>query len=233
MKSGKRAVALLLFSMLTLGISACKSAQNNSNQPNVPAANTKPGKWIAQYRSPASLSYSGMNLAVFYYSGISVVSKEVVFVCGDTPSPKGGDERVGVILRTTDGGQSWTDTPVELPRVHILTLKSIFFISPDVGWAVGLGGLGEAKDGVVLKTTDGGSSWALTRIGHKQDPISVFFLDANNGWMAGSTPPPGEDEGIGGPSALLATTDGGSTWNSRYNMPISLYRVLFIDKMNG
>src|SRR6185295_3806724 len=105
MESSKRAVAVLVFSMLSLVALACKGSQNNSNQPSVPAANAKPGKWIAQYRSPASLSYSGMNLAVFYYSGISVVSKDVVFVCGDTPNPKGTDDRVGVIIRTTDGGQ--------------------------------------------------------------------------------------------------------------------------------
>jgi len=230
MESRTRVVAIAFFSLISLGAAACKSSQNNSNQSNPPIAVAKPGKWVAQYRSPASLSYSGMNLAVFYYSGISVVSPNVVFVCGDTPNPRAGDERVAVILRTTDGGQHWTDTPVELPRIQIPTLNDIHFISPDVGWAVGVD---SGQDGIVLKTTDGGSSWTLTRIGYKEVPTTVFFLDADNGWIGGATAPPGDDEGIGGPSALLATTDGGHTWQSRYNVPISIYRVFFVDKMNG
>ena len=230
MESSKRAVPIAFVSLILLGALACKGSQNNSNQPGVAVATAKPGKWIAQYRSPASLSYSGMNLAVFYYSGISVVSPNVVFVCGDTPSPRAGDERVAVILRTTDGGQHWTDTPLELPRIQIPTLNSIHFISADVGWAVGVD---SAEDGVVLKTTDGGSSWTATRISQKEVPTAVFFVDADNGWIGGATPPPGDEDGIGGPSSLLATTDGGHTWQSRYNIPISIYRVFFVDKMTG
>src|SRR5512145_3092305 len=113
-----RIFAFILASILALGASSCNKTQNNDNgrkgQGGTEAAR-KPGKWVAQYRSPASLGYSGPNLSVFFYSGISVVSPDVVFVCGDTPSPKGDDSRVGVIVRTTDGGQTWTDTSIELP----------------------------------------------------------------------------------------------------------------------
>jgi photosystem II stability/assembly factor-like uncharacterized protein len=230
MQFNKRAVAGALVSLIAIGPIGCNGSKGNSNQKSIAVAAAKPGKWIAQYRSPASAKYSGMNLAVFSYSGISVVSPNVVFVCGDTPSARGGDERVAVIVRTTDGGQNWIDTPIELPRIQIPTLNSIHFISPDVGWAVGLD---SGEDGIIVKTTDGGSSWTPTRIGYKEAPTTVFFVDANNGWIGGATPPPGEDEGIGGPSALLATTDGGSTWQPRYNVPISILRIFFVDKMNG
>lgn len=230
MEFNKRAVAFAFVSFIALGAFGCKGSTSNSNQAQIArGAAAKPGKWVAQYRAPASLSYSDMNLAVFYYSGISVVSPNVVFICGDTPNAK-GDERLGVIVRTTDGGQNWTDTPIDIPKMHIPTLNAIHFISPDVGWAVGVD---SGEDGVVLKTTDGGLSWTGTRISQKQVPIAVFFLDANNGWIGGGTPPPGEDEGHGGPSALLTTTDGGLTWQTRYNFPVSIYRVLFVDKMNG
>jgi photosystem II stability/assembly factor-like uncharacterized protein len=230
MEFNLRTTAFLLASILALGASSCKTPQTNSNRQGVTGATPKPAKWVAQYRSPASLNYSGVNIAVFFYSGISVVSASVVFVCGDTPNPKGADERVGVILRTTDGGQHWTDTPVELPGVHIPTLNAIHFISADVGWAVGVD---SGEDGVVLKTTDGGSSWAVTRLTQKQTPISVFFTDADSGWIGGSTPLLGEEESIGGPSAILATTDGGHTWHPQYNVPLSILRVFFVDKING
>jgi len=230
MQFNKRAGAVALASLIMLGAAGCNGSKGNSNQKVITGSEGKRGKWVAQYRSPASAKYSGLNLAVFYYSGISVVSPNVVFVCGDTPSPRSGDERIAVIVRTTDGGQNWSDAPVEIPKVQIPTLNSIHFISADVGWAVGLD---SGEDGIIIKTTDGGSSWTPTRIGHKEVPTTVFFVDANNGWIGGATPPPGEEEGIGGPSALLATTDGGATWQARNNMPISIYRIYFVDKMNG
>ena len=230
MEFSKRAVTLLFAILVSLSGSSCKTQQSNSNKGGQPEATAKAGKWVSQYRSPASLGYAGVNLSVFYYSGISVVSPSVVFVCGDTPNPKGGEERVGVIVRTTDGGEHWTETPIELPGMLIPSLNSIHFISPDVGWTVGVD---SGNDGVILKTTDGGSSWAPTRISQKQVPINVFFVDADHGWMGGSTPPPGDEEGMGGPSAILATTDGGQTWNAQNNIPVSILRVFFVDVMNG
>lgn len=230
MEYSKRAVPFLLAILIASGTSSCKTGQVNSNRQGTADATAKPAKWIAQYRSPASLSYSGVNLSVFYYSGISVVSPSTVFVCGDTPNSKVQDERVAVILRTTDGGQNWTDTPVELPGIHIPTLNAIHFISPEIGWTVGVDSGG---DGIVLKTTDSGSSWAATRIDHKEVPTTVFFVDSDNGWIGGATPSPGEDDDMGGPSAILATTDGGHTWYPQYNVPLSILRIVFVDRVNG
>jgi len=85
----------------------------------------------------------------------------------------------------------------------------------------------------LLKSTDGGSSWAVSRVGYKQVPVAVFFSDADNGWIGGATPAPGEEDGIGGPSAILATTDGGRTWNAQNHIPVSILRFSFLDKMTG
>lgn len=230
MKLTKHAAALALISFIAAAGMSCKSSPKNTNQKPSNESATKPGRWVAQYRSPASLKYTGANLAVFYYSGISIVSPNVVFVCGDTPSPGPVDERVGVIIKTTDGGQSWSEKPVQIPGMLIAAVNSIHFVSPDTGWAVGAD---SAQDGIVLKTTDGGSSWSATRLTQKQVPTTVFFADADNGWIGGATTPPGQEEGIGGPSSILATTDGGRTWRSQYNIPISIYRVFFIDRTTG
>ena len=150
----KRAAAFALVSALAFSGSTCKTRQTNSNRPGTTGASQKSARWVAQYRSPASLKYSGANLAVFYYTGISVVSPSVVFVCGDVPRTE--DERVAVILRTTDGGQHWVETPIVLPRIQIPILNSIHFISPDTGWAVGADSGG---DGIVIRTMDGGASF--------------------------------------------------------------------------
>jgi photosystem II stability/assembly factor-like uncharacterized protein len=225
-----RITAFLVASILAFGGSSCKSSQSNANKQGVTEAKPKPAKWVAQYRSPASLSYSGLNLSVFFYSAISVVSPSIVFVCGDTPSPKGNDSRVGVVVRTTNGGETWTDTPIELPGMAITRLNSIHFVSPEVGWVVGAD---SGDDGVLLKTTDGGSSWSVIRLTQKQTPLCVFFTDVDNGWIGGSTPLAGDEDSIGGPSAILATTDGGNTWHPQYTLPLSIIRIFFVDKVNG
>src|SRR5262249_27758 len=122
MKFKRQWVAMVVLLLIALGACRCTSRQNNTNQS---AANPpKPGRWVAQYRSPESSKYKELNLNVFSYSGISVVSRDVVFACGDVPRSKTTEERTGVILRTTDGGQSWTEKLIELPGFQIPTLNA-------------------------------------------------------------------------------------------------------------
>src|SRR5215471_5618528 len=224
-------VSSLLFAVLIALVgSGCNRQQTTSNKNATNQIAAKPGKWIAQYRSPASLTYSGYNLGVFFYNGISVVSPDVVFVCGDMPNPKGGEERVGVVLRTTDGGKNWVETTIDKPGTLITSLNSVHFTNPNAGWVVGKD---SGNDGILLKTTDGGSSWSLTRIAYKQVPVTVFFSDETHGWIGGANPLQGEEGGVGGPSAILATSDGGSTWNPQTNLPVSILRICFVDNSTG
>src|SRR6266849_7647166 len=81
--NGCAALSLLLL-IVTVIAPGCNRSQSNSNR-TAPQASVKPARWLSQFRSPSSLSYAGTNLAVFFYSGISVVSPNVVFVCGDMP----------------------------------------------------------------------------------------------------------------------------------------------------
>lgn len=60
----------------------------------------------------------------------------------------------GHILYSDDQGASWTQA--EVPTSLMLT--RVFFISPDVGWAVG-------HDGNILHTQDGGVHWDVQRDG--------------------------------------------------------------------
>jgi photosystem II stability/assembly factor-like uncharacterized protein len=231
MRIDKRATLLVLILLVALVAGSCKS----SGQQNANAAKAKPGRWVAQYRSPELAKYAGTNMAVIFYSSISVVSPAVVFVAGDMPNPKLSGDRVGVIVRTSDGGQSWTETTIEQQGFHITTLNSIHFINPNEGWAVGaeLAPEGELIAPYLLKTTDGGATWAISKLNSKQVPNAVLFVDANTGWMGGSTPPLGEEEGSGGPSAILGTTDGGHTWQPQINVPVSIFDLSFPDSTNG
>ncbi|MCX5753657.1 MAG: YCF48-related protein [Candidatus Krumholzibacteria bacterium] len=106
----------------------------------------------------------------------------------------------GVIMKTTDGGESWTT------QVPIATVREFCFLSDTHGFAAG--------GKTILRTKDGGQIWEnVTPTDNRiKDLRSVYFLDAENGWVAGR----GADEQVGDVylkhSILLRTNDGGTTW---------------------
>lgn len=133
----------------------------------------------------------------------------------------------GLIVTSDDGGISWTQRAVPVSS----DLLAVQFATPLEGWAVG-------HDGVVLHSADGGVSWikqldgrhsATLLIAHfkqlansgdengkrllkemqlnydngpEQALLDVWFEDAQNGFVCGSF------------GTLLATRDGGKTWQS-------------------
>jgi photosystem II stability/assembly factor-like uncharacterized protein len=73
------------------------------------------------------------------------------------------------------------------------TLYGVQFITPSTGWAVG-------ACGSIIKTTDGGTTWACQRSGTRQALRALSFVDDTFGAVAG-------DSGM-----VLLTTDGGANW---------------------
>jgi photosystem II stability/assembly factor-like uncharacterized protein len=172
---------------------------------------------------------TGVSLSLYYYASLSVVSTDVVYVCGDYPGRKEDDPRVPVVLKTMDGGKNWTETIIRSPDIQIVRLSSIHFVNAETGWATGND---SQENGVLIRTTDGGATWRATRLQQKQLPTTVFFVDANNGWMGGTTAF-GEDAEEPLPSAIMATTDGGTTWHAQNNVPVAIYDLFFLDGRNG
>lgn len=95
-------------------------------------------------------------------------------------------------------------------------LLTLHFVSPEVGYAVGATesaiGATEAPAIVILKTTDGGGSWAEHAIVENvakpyeswYDPQQIFFADENNGVLV-----------LQWSKKFLVTSDGGRTWEAR------------------
>jgi len=97
----------------------------------------------------------------------------------------------GTILRTTNGGTSWTSQT----SGTIEHLFGVYFTDVNVGTAVG-------NDGTILKTLNGGTNWNTQTSGTTERLYSVYFPDVNNGTIVGQD------------GTILRTTNGGANWTS-------------------
>ena len=93
----------------------------------------------------------------------------------------------GKVLKTTNGGTNWeyvTNSGVN-PNERS---KTVFFLDANVGW---ISTKNEQGHGIIQHTTDGGTNWA-TQPTPLQDPqggngiFSIYFVDAQNGWLTAS-----------------------------------------------
>ena len=125
-------------------------------------------------------------------SGVTAQLNSVHFVDADTGWAVGNNS---TIRNTTDGGVTWT--PQTGPQA--MDIYAVYFVDADYGWAVG----GSYTSRKIIHTSDGGATWAEQTSTQQGDrPVSVFFLDRNNGWICG-------DRG-----AIEKTSDGGANWTS-------------------
>ena len=126
----------------------------------------------------------------------------------DRPSPSFGamdfvsdDEGwmlvAGGLLRTTDGGESWT----EAARV---TGADIDFADEDHGWIVG-------RSGSIYATTDG-ESWIEQDSGTDVNLSSVYAASDQEAWAVGSGIGISDQVSWPKPAILLHTGDGGASW---------------------
>jgi photosystem II stability/assembly factor-like uncharacterized protein len=132
----------------------------------------------------------------------------------------------GKILRTADGGYTWSQVPSGTTRA----LYRICFVDATNGWVSG-------QEGLILHTTDGGVSWQRQKSGTDVYLFSIAFIDTQRGWA------------VGDKSILLETRDGGANWTLRKIIAASqkelspeealvsqdpvLYDVQFLDDQTG
>jgi photosystem II stability/assembly factor-like uncharacterized protein len=177
-----------------------------------------------------------------WIQSIRFIDKNIGWMCGYN------QYGYGVVLKTVDGGQSWLNQQIGTAGA----LNSIFCINENLCIAVG-------STGTLLTTTDGGITWNK---GFSNSYNSVFFVDANNGWLVGNNGIIAKyefDNGtrlktsgttkdlfsvffidknigwvVGYWGTILKTTDGGQTWfNQNSGIIEPLRSVYFIDINNG
>lgn len=126
-----------------------------------------------------------------------------------------------LILHTTNGGANWT---TQFTDNTLGDYNAIQFTDLNNGWVVG-------NNGTILKTNNGGKNWTkvtntgLTSVSKSK---SVFFLNANTGWITNSEPSWPDH-------TILHTTDGGASWTHQDPNFLNgaMFSIFFLDENNG
>ena len=114
----------------------------------------------------------------------------------------------GGVLKSTDGGASWSAVKVGLPDQIAVSTLAIDTQNPGTLY-VGTGRdlayvIPQAVSGEVFKSTDGGESWFAASLGLPGDFVSSLLIDPKNA---------GTVYAVTG-SGIFKTTDGGMSWSA-------------------
>ncbi|HET7620149.1 MAG TPA: hypothetical protein VFK20_16695 [Vicinamibacterales bacterium] len=124
--------------------------------------------------------------------GVSAASASVAWATGAN----------GTILRTTNGGATWTPRPI--PGTQALDFRDVDAISSRVAYVLSIGSGAASR---IYRTSDGGAHWTL-QFGNT-DPKGFFdamtFRDARRGLAIGDS--------VDGQFVIVRTTDGGAVWS--------------------
>ncbi|MBN8570423.1 MAG: T9SS type A sorting domain-containing protein [Ignavibacteria bacterium] len=132
----------------------------------------------------------------------------------------GSGNTADTIRKTTNGGVNWF---APWGSNAVVSFNSIHFSDVNNGWAVGAAGL-------VMKTTNGGNTWAYitnTGLTSTYKSKTVFFINANTGWI-------GTKEDGTQTLNVLYTNNAGATWSRQpVQGEYSLFSIHFFDAYNG
>jgi photosystem II stability/assembly factor-like uncharacterized protein len=128
----------------------------------------------------------------FYY--LTFASPSIAFVAG---SQERNSAYTSLILRSSDGGESWQETPVNISPVQDIHLphglRSMSFCNSTVGWAAG--------PNLIARTMDGGQTWETERSEIGEILFGIVCSSSERAWAVGQ-------DGL-----ILHTTDSGKTWS--------------------
>jgi photosystem II stability/assembly factor-like uncharacterized protein len=140
----------------------------------------------------AGLSWEFIDMSAYAESLV-----EVLFLDEQTGFAAGGSAQGGTILKTVDGGTTWTEIyNSNRPGERVWKLQQLFS-NPNVYFGA-VESFGEFE-GQLIKSTDGGQTWVSRNV-PDTDIQGVGFITENHGWMGGHN------------TGFLETFDGGETW---------------------
>jgi len=115
------------------------------------------------------------------------------------------------VLRTADGGATWTEAA---DRIVAAALDELHFVDDEHGWIVGREIVGGGQRPLLLATDDGGESWSRWRIDEDEDyrgsVLQLRFDSPTHGYVVIERPAGAID-----PYEMRETFNGGRSWHLR------------------
>lgn len=126
-----------------------------------------------------------------------------------TPSSAGSFDLKSVLFATTNAGATWTN----IYKNDTVDFRDVFFTTTATGYIVGQ----SRKRSVILKTTDGGRTWASQPYQYNTEGgfHRIYFTDREHGFIFGSY------------GLVLHSSDAGASWAKTSKAFMPLYDVSF------
>lgn len=167
------------------------------------------GAWFSPAYVIKSID-SGNTWKYIDMSAYATALVEILFIDENIGYVSGGDNQGAVILKTTNGGATWTqiyrtNEPGDYVwKMQLFEDQNKMFCSIE-----------SETQGKLLKTLDGGITWQ-TKNFPDHYVQAVGFVSETHGWMGGHN------------SGFMETFDGGNTWVNN-NLGGSLNRIFFVN----
>ena len=135
------------------------------------------------------------------------------------------------LLKTADSGKTWADVSFGIKNFFP---ERMSFTDAQTGW---IAGANSGKSTVsVLRTADGGNSWALQfqRKNYREETAGcrgIHFLNRSEGWFLAAA-----DAGKNSKEELYRTADGGRNWKAIHAFPrqdTAAASICFVDSGTG
>ncbi len=120
----------------------------------------------------------------------------------------GGSNPSNVLRKTSDGGATWTDIT---NAINPIARKGICGLAAaDSNTIYGCGNWYQ-DSAYIIKSIDGGNAWSFINMAaYASSLIDMHFISADTGFATGKSPAPLES------AIILYTTDGGTTWTTKF-----------------
>src|ERR1039458_9754227 len=199
---------LFLFFVISLCLSNFVYAQTWHQAFNVPIPVTRGGCMVDQntawfvgdYQSLIKSTDGGMTWVTKFQSDTSIYHANDIYFVNSTTGFVGCSR--GQILKTTDGGESWSK--LTIPGT-VDSIVKVHFFDANLGFALADSGTSSSSNkSIIYKTTDGGTTWTITATITGCYMYNMDFSSTTTGIAIGNT------------GYLYYTTDG-ATWNKAPN----------------
>ena len=167
---------------------------------------------------PGSQSYPG-----YLFYSMHFLNNLTGWVCANANDDTGLHKTF--VYKTTDRGVNWNyiyrDTIAISP--YPKKVRDVVFINENTGLLCG-------SKGLMCRTTNGGSNWSEYNVfSLSTDFSSIFMINSGTGFVTASGYSYPADS-----SAIKRTTDGGISWHTMRNSPLSsINKIFFVDDLTG